>query len=156
MKKTVKHLDDTVPFLVNRVAMVLGAIGINQYRKVGLSMMSMRVLLVLLFEKQANVGELALLASIDRTTLSHILRRLNKRGLVTRTRSAKDNRTVQVTLTGEGKILARKCRRAVQRVEAYITEGISDTQLRLVKDALRVLFVNVQRLDSKVDLLDWH
>ncbi len=59
--------------------------------------------LVVLATGERAVGELGDELSLDSGTLSPLLRRLERRGLVTRRRDADDERVVRVSLTGAGR-----------------------------------------------------
>jgi DNA-binding MarR family transcriptional regulator len=54
-----------------------------------------------------TVGELAERLRVEYGTITPLLKRLEQRGLVTRTRSPRDERTVVVTLTHEGSALRK-------------------------------------------------
>lgn len=140
---TIHFLHDTVPFLMNRISAQISASANTEFRKFGLNLLSARVLVVLLVNKSATVGELAEATSIDPSTLSHILRRLSRQGLVTKERQAHDNRSVLVKLTPKGKRLAEKCLDAVADHERAITRGVDPERIRQLKATLQVLYANV-------------
>ncbi len=66
------------------------------------------VLLVLAREDGLTVGRLGDVLGLDSGTLSPLLKRLESRGLLGRSRSRGDERVVTVSLTGEGSALARE------------------------------------------------
>ena len=63
------------------------------------------VMMVLWERKQVNVKELGECLFLDSGTLTPVLKKLEEKGLVTRERSAEDERNLVVTLTGEGAAL---------------------------------------------------
>ena len=64
-----------------------------------------------LWEKDnVSVKELGKRLFLDSGTLTPLLKKMEGQGLVLRTRSKKDERTVFVTLTEEGKKMKEKCR----------------------------------------------
>jgi DNA-binding MarR family transcriptional regulator len=63
------------------------------------------------------VKDIAALLQIDSATLSPMLKRLQSQGLITRTRSAADERTTQIELTPKG---ARLRRRALKMPPAVL------------------------------------
>src|SRR5438128_9620753 len=87
---------NTVPFLVARVATLMNPWHAD-FKKLGLSVLSVRVMAVLGLNGSASVGELAEATSIDQSTLSHILRRLARARLVEKTRQTHDNRSVRIS-----------------------------------------------------------
>ena len=140
---TIHFLHDTVPFLMNRISAQISASANTEVRKFGLNLLSARVLVVLLVNKSATVGELAEATSIDPSTLSHILRRLGRQGLFTKARQAHDNRSVLVKLTPKGKRLSEKCLDAVADHERAITRGVDPERIRRLKATLQEIYANV-------------
>ena len=133
---------DTVPFLLSRVATLLNAWHAD-FKKLGLSVLSVRVMAVLSLNGGATVGELAEATSIDQSTLSHILRRLERAKLVEKTRQDHDNRTVRITTTPKGRVLAKKCHHTAVQHDAMLTRGLSAAEVRELKKALSRLYANV-------------
>jgi len=134
---------DTVPFHVARVATLMNAWHAD-FRKLGLSVLSVRVMAVLSLNGGASVGELAIATSIDQSTLSHILRRLERTRLIRKTRQDHDNRSVLVTTTPRGRSLARKCHQTAIEHDRMLTRGLSSAEVRALKRALQRLYVNVK------------
>ncbi len=133
---------NTVPFLVARVATLMNAWHAD-FRKLGLSVLSVRVMAVLSLNGAATVGELAEAASIEPSTLSHILRRLERAKLVEKTRQDHDNRSVRVATTAKGRVLAKKCHDMAVRHDRLLTRGLRAADVRALKGALHRLYANV-------------
>ncbi|MDO5641594.1 MAG: MarR family transcriptional regulator [Paracoccus sp. (in: a-proteobacteria)] len=72
----------------------------------GLSVPEWRVLACLHDLGQATVSELARLALLEQSRLTHLIGRIQARGLVRRHRDSKNRRSVLVRLTPEGATLA--------------------------------------------------
>lgn len=138
---------DTVPFLVARVAMLINAWHAD-FKKLGLSVLSVRVMAVLSLNGGATVGELAEATSIDQSTLSHILRRLERAKLIEKTRQDHDNRSVRITTTARGRALARKCHETAVKHDRMLTRGLAPSQVRALKGALQQLYANVNGVRS--------
>ena len=97
-------LDNYLPYLVNRV----GSIIAEQYEGEALapyrlSIAMWRVAVVLAEKGGQRQIDLADLTSIEVSTLSRIVTRLVRMGVVTRTRSASSPREVMVKLTAKGR-----------------------------------------------------
>lgn len=135
---------DTVPFLVARVAMRMNGWHAD-FKKLGLSVLSVRVMAVLGLNGSASVGELAEATSIDPSTLSHILRRLARLRLVEKARQEHDNRSVRISTTAKGRRLARRCHDMAVEHEHRLTQGLSPADVRALKRALRHLYLNVTK-----------
>ena len=75
----------------------------------GLTYTSYITLLSLWEKDNVTVKELGARLFLDSGTLTPLLKKMEGQGLVTRTRSTKDERTVYVKLTADGKNLRKKC-----------------------------------------------
>ena len=80
--------------------------------------------------------DLVRLTGIDRSTLTEILRRLGRRGLIRRERQAEDRRTNALHLTREGLTAMESAIGAVERAQERILEPIPAGERRA---AMRVL-----------------
>jgi len=76
----------------------------------GLTYPQYLALLALWEEDAVSVRRLGERLSLDSATLTPLLKRLEKQGLVTRERTAEDERVVHVLLTKKGRALQAKCR----------------------------------------------
>ncbi|GAA2361403.1 MarR family transcriptional regulator [Saccharopolyspora halophila] len=76
------------------------------------------VLLALWERESLTVKELGTALRLDSGTLSPLLKRLEARGLLARSRSVDDERSVRVELTGEGRELRQRGREIPQRMVA--------------------------------------
>jgi len=81
-----------------------------------------------------SVKDIAALLQMDSATLSPMLKRLQTQGLITRTRSAADERTTHVELTTQG----RELRRLALDVPAAVVEqlGVELAELEHLRDVL--------------------
>ena len=72
------------------------------FKPLGITYTQYIVLLVLWEQNTATVGELCHRLYLDNGTLTPLLKKMEEKGYLTRTRKAEDERVVQVTLTEEG------------------------------------------------------
>ncbi|BDB39739.1 MULTISPECIES: MarR family winged helix-turn-helix transcriptional regulator [Mycobacterium] len=95
-----------------------------------------------------SVKDIAALLQMDSATLSPMLKRLQAQGLITRTRSATDERATQVELTRQG----RELRRQALHVPAAVVErlGVELTEL----DHLREVLVEINAAALAAGALD--
>ena len=123
-------LDSQLCFLVYRLHRALN----ERYRPVlaelGLTYPQYLVMLVLWEAEPMTVGELGGRLHLDSGTLSPLLKRMEGAGLVARTRSAEDERSVRISLTVAG----RDLRARATNVPLWIGSCIADT----AADASRV------------------
>ena len=138
------NLGNFLPYLINRAgaAMVaqFTAQALDRHR---LSIAMWRVLLVL-----ANAGEqrqvgLVGLTSIDASTLSRIVTRLVRMGLVTRARSQTSNREVVVQLSAKGAALVESVIPIARELERRAGAGLPAKDMAMVKRSLRRIYQNI-------------
>lgn len=133
-----------LPYLINRVGLALVLdFGQNTLAQYGLSIAMWRVLAVLSNHEGQRQIDLAARTSIDVSTLSRVVSRLVKMGLVSRTRSATNSREVVVRLTAKGAaILTRVIPQAIAAERTAIA-GVSAKDLAIVRRSLRRMYENL-------------
>jgi DNA-binding MarR family transcriptional regulator len=104
---------------------------------IGLTYSQYAVMLVLWEEESVTLGLLCARLQLDTGTLSPLLKRLAAEGLLTRRRRAEDERTVQLTLTEQGRALEEKSA-AIQRSVQDAT-GLRPAELSGLRDDLHAL-----------------
>ena len=139
------NLADYLPYLVNRVGSIIadqfGAETLAPHR---LSIAMWRVMAVLAANGRQRQIDLAELTSIDASTLSRIVTRLVRLGLVTRARSLTSNREVAVALSAKGAALVARLIPDARAIEAEAAAGISPAELAVVKRCLRRMYGNMK------------
>lgn len=86
------------------------------------------VLLVLWEEKEQTVNQLGEKLRLDSGTLTPLLKRMEQKGIVTRTRSSLDERVVHIALTGSGKALKQKARHIPKQLLASVNASLEELQ----------------------------
>lgn len=132
------------PYLINRV----GALFVERYTtealdREDLSIAMWRVLAVLSNNGSQRQVDLALMTSIEVSTLSRIVARLLRRGLITRKRSREDNREFSVALSGSGRKLVRRLIPIARAQEKEAVEAISPRDLEVARRVLRAMYGNL-------------
>lgn len=89
------------------------------------------VLKLLWARKTVTVGEVAKALMLDSGTTTPLVRRLETRGLLQRTRSTTDERVVSVTLTEEGRALEAEMVNLTSDVGTATGLGMDDAQLTI-------------------------
>lgn len=82
------------------------------------------VLFALYEEDSRTIKDLAERSQLACSTLTGILQRMEKAGLVKRNRDAQDGRLVRVTLTDLGKSLKKKCQQMADRINRVSCAGV--------------------------------
>jgi MarR family transcriptional regulator, organic hydroperoxide resistance regulator len=100
------------------------------------------VLLTLWEEDGATVSRIGERLHLDSATLTPLLKRLEARGLVRRTRSTTDQRVVEIWLTAPGRRLRRRAR--VVPAAAFARSGLSPAELARLRGTLQSLTGTLQ------------
>lgn len=103
----------------------------------GLTYPQFLVLLALYESEPRTVGSLGNQLGMDSGTLTPLLKRLVIAGLVTRTRDERDERRVQIALTGAGEALRAELCRVPERIETACK--LTDDGLVELRDTLNGL-----------------
>ena len=139
------NLADYLPYLVNRVGAIIaeqfGAEALKPHR---LSIAMWRVMAVLASGGGRRQIDLAVVTSIDASTLSRLITRLVRMGLVTRSRSARSNREVAVKLSAKGRALVIRLIPIARAYERAAIAGLAADELAVVKRCLRRMYANMQ------------
>jgi MarR family transcriptional regulator, organic hydroperoxide resistance regulator len=119
-------LDNQLCFLVTRLHRALN----DRYRPVlgalGLTYPQYLAMLALWEQEPLSVGRLGERLRLDSGTLSPLLKRLEAAGLVTRTRSADDERSVAVGLTAAGRALRAEARSVPSWIGSCIAGSLDE------------------------------
>jgi DNA-binding MarR family transcriptional regulator len=137
-------LDNYLPYLINRVGFALvenftaGAL-----KGSGISIDMWRVLAAL----SSNSGgqrqvDLSGMTSIDASTMSRLVSRLVRIGLVTRSRSEKSSREVLVALSPKGRALVQRLIPIAVKLEETAAAGLSAKELAVAKGLLKRMYLN--------------
>ncbi len=92
----------------------------------GLTYTSYITLLSLWEKDNVTVKELGARLFLDSGTLTPLLKKMESQGFVTRTRSTKDERTVYVKLTSDGKNLRKKCLEVPKQMMCHNLMSLED------------------------------
>jgi DNA-binding MarR family transcriptional regulator len=124
-------LDALVPTAFVTMA-VLNKIGAEN----DLSLTLIRVLGIL-WDRRPRMAELADYLGLEKQTMSGLIARAEKRGLVARAPNPEDARATDVFLTSEGARLFKRLRLQTQEALAPLTEQLSASDQRRLQDLLQ-------------------
>jgi MarR family transcriptional regulator, organic hydroperoxide resistance regulator len=140
-------LDNYLPYLVNRVGTILaeqfGAEALARYR---LSIAMWRVMVVLAAKGGQRQIDLADLTSTEVSTLSRIVTRLVRMGVVTRMRSATSTREVVVKLSPKGTAQVTSLIPIARQYEVAAIAGLRPDELAVLKSSLHRVYGNMKNL----------
>jgi MarR family transcriptional regulator, organic hydroperoxide resistance regulator len=138
--KAALALDDQLCFALYAASRAMTARYRPQLDALGLTYPQFLVMVVLWDEGPATVNGLGERLRLDSGTLSPLLKRLEANGLINRTRSAEDERSVIVEATARGRRLRDRAAGVADDIRASLDgmdlESLRD-HLRNLEDALR-------------------
>ncbi|MGA8612201.1 MAG: MarR family transcriptional regulator [Xanthobacteraceae bacterium] len=138
-------LGDYLPYLVKRVGTIIAdQFGEEALAPHGLSIAMWRVMAVLASTGGQRQIDLADLTAIDSSTLSRLVTRLVRLGLVTRTRSTSSNREVAVKLSPKGGALVARLIPIGLAFESAAIAGLAPEELMTLKRCLRRMYTNMK------------
>lgn len=102
----------------------------------GLRVPEWRALAALYARKHCTMGELAELATIDRTTLTRTVDRMQDAGWLTRLADEADMRVTRLSLTAAGRRMFDRIWPEVQQLNALALEGLSQAEIQQLRRTL--------------------
>jgi len=107
------------------------------------------VLLLLSERNGLTQKEIAEELKIKPSTVTLILRRMKKRGLISSVRDERDKRYTKIYLTEEGKKFICKLKRVFKQLEEECFKDFSEEEKKLLMDFFRRIRDNLRRLNEK-------
>ncbi len=93
--------------------------------------------------KQSNVKELGKIMLLDSSTLTPLLKKLEKKGLITRTKSTVDERNLVLELTKKGKALEKEAEEIPIKMKELC--NISDKDSETLRKLIYKLLANIEK-----------
>jgi DNA-binding MarR family transcriptional regulator len=136
-------LANYLPYLINRVGFALVDSFTAALAPHGLSIDMWRVLAALSNNGGQRQVDLAGMTSIDASTMSRLVSRLVRLGLVTRSRSEKSSREVVVALSPKGRALVQRLIPIARKLEQTAAGGLPARDMAVVKRLLAKMYDNL-------------
>ncbi len=137
-------LDNYLPYLINRVGSAIAEIYTGDtLAPLGISLDMWRVLAALSNNGEQRQIDLVAMTSIDVSTMSRLVTRMVRQGLVTRNRSKTSNREVVVALSAKGRAQVEGLIPIAKKLEVIAVSGLPPKDLAVVKRALKRMYVNL-------------
>jgi len=130
-------VEDYLLYLLARVSHVLSSEFHHQLRRRGVGVPVWRVLASLSGSTGETVTGLAEVCLLQQPTMTKLLDRMVRDGLVTRTQDARDRRVVRVALTAKGEELADDLTAAARKHEATVLARFPEMEAVQMKALLR-------------------
>jgi MarR family transcriptional regulator, organic hydroperoxide resistance regulator len=143
------HLDDYLPYLINRVGNILVQLFSRDLAPFRLSVPMWRVIAVLAERGDQRLIDLSTMTSIDPSTLSRLTESMQRKQLVTRQRSAHSKREVIVSIAARGVELVGILGPIAHAYEREMTSGLRASDLSGTRRALRGMFDRLVELRAR-------
>lgn len=137
-------LDGFAPYLMNRIMGRYNAALRAELGKLGLTTPQMRALAVLSVHDGILIGELAVYAVVEQSTLSRALDKLDRDGKITRQSDPGDSRATRVFLTEAGRADYVRLWPHMAQTYARMFRGIGDDERRAFVATLQKVLGNVR------------
>jgi MarR family transcriptional regulator, organic hydroperoxide resistance regulator len=138
------NLSDYLPYLINRVGFALvERFSADALAERGLTIAMWRVLAALSHNGSQRQIDLSNLTTIEVSTLSRLVTRLVRDGLVSRTRNSANSREVAVELTAKGRTIVAQMIPVALGLEEIAARGLPKSDLAVVKRSLRRMHENL-------------
>lgn len=118
---------------------------VEELKGLGLRVPEWRVLAALYARKRLSMRELADLSSIDRTTLSRTVDRMQETGWVTRLADSRDLRVTRLALTPGGERLFARIWPTMERLNRAAVEGLPPGAVQMLAWTLGRMKDNLDR-----------
>ena len=138
-------LERFAPYLMNRIMGRYNAGLREELATMGLTTPKMRTLAVLSVTGPLTVGEAAVYAVVEQSTMSRTLDALEAAGLVRREGDPDDSRARRVSLTDAGRGAFDRLWPALAAAEASLLEGIPEEERDRLVGTLQKILRNIRR-----------
>lgn len=145
------ELLDYVPYLINRVAVGMVKYFASDLKRYRLNVQKWRIIAAILSHSECRFGDLAKITSIEAPTLSRIVARMQRDGLIRCRPLASDTRTFLASLTPKGRVLANRVLPRAYAAEAAMVEGLSPIDIAAFNRTLHVMYENLGRSHPSFD-----
>ena len=139
-------LGNYLPYLVNRLGGALVAnFTATALAPFDLTIDMWRLLAVLSYRGAQRQVDLVDMTSIEASTVSRLVTRLARMGLVTRERSETSNREVVIELSAKGRAQVERIIPSAHKLEQAAAANVPAKDMAVVKRSLRRMYENIAR-----------
>lgn len=138
-------LQNFAPYLMNRIMGRYNAGLRSELAAQGLSTVKMRTLAVLSVLDGLQIGELAVYAVVEQSTLSRALDSLRAEGLIRRETDSADSRATRIFITEQGRAVFEALWPGMARAWRHMFAGISGTEERAFLETLQKILINIRK-----------
>jgi len=140
-----RFIDDYLLYLMARASHLISSEFHEKLRRRGISVPVWRVLASLIGSGGETVTGLAEICLLQQPTMTKLLDRMVRDGLVQRSQDGRDRRVVRVALTPHGEALAAELSQLAKQHEAEVLARHPEAEATAIKDLLRAIMARHSR-----------
>lgn len=140
-----RFIDDYLLYLMARASHLISSEFHDQLRRRGISVPVWRVLASLVGSSGETVTGLAETCLLQQPTMTKLLDRMVRDGLVKRMQDTRDRRVVRIALTARGDMMATDLVQAAKMHEAEVLTRHPEAEAMAIKDLLRGIIARQAR-----------
>jgi MarR family transcriptional regulator, organic hydroperoxide resistance regulator len=140
-------LDDSLPYLLNRVGVRIGELFSEKLKPYDITLPMYRVLASLVEQSGQQLNELGEITNLETSTLSRMISTMERRELLTRSRTAGNARIVSISLTAKGKKLALTLIPIAQHFEEVAIHSFGVQQVAKLRVTLKQVYEHMSELE---------
>ena len=145
-------LTNSFPYLVNRVGVRIGEMVSRRLAPYEVTLPMYRVLASLWELQNQRLRDLGEMTSIELSTLSRQIGAMHRKGLVSRTRVAGNERTVSINLTPKGRALAEVLMPLAIHFEEVAIHSFGTDEVAKLKEGLATIYEHLNELEREIPL----
>lgn len=140
-----QHYSERLLVRVKRAEQVIQAAMESVVRDVGLTAAQQAAMAVLSDNPGINAAELARRCAVTPQTMNGLLMRLEARGFVDRTPHSEHGTLIEIKLTETGRAVFEEADAVVDKLDSWLTAGLSPADIALARDVLDRMADNAAR-----------
>jgi MarR family transcriptional regulator, organic hydroperoxide resistance regulator len=140
-------LDDSLPYLLNRVGVRIGELFSEKLRPYDITLPMYRVLASLAERSGQQLNELSEITNLETSTLSRMISTMEQRELLTRSRTSTNARIVSISLTLRGKKLAQTLIPIAEHFEEVAIHSFGVQQVAKLRTTLKQVYEHLSELE---------
>ena len=144
------RLTSSMPYLLNRLGVRLGALFSQRIEAYGITLQMYRVLAALVELPDQKLSEISAVTSIELSTMSRLIGNMATKGLVTRVRLPHDERTVRINPTETGAALAQQLIAEAQHYEDVAVSVLATNEVDELKATLDKIYRALDVLEEEL------
>lgn len=144
--KTNLNTQETYTLLTGRLSMTLNRTLLQYFKanNIPLTREQWSILAVLWKEDGCSQQTLATETHRDKPSVTRLLDKMEKEGLVVRKADENDRRLNLIFLTEKGKSYEKEAFRIINEIELVATKGLTDSQIKNLKETVKTIMTNIE------------